>query len=423
MDERGRLLWTSGRLVANRLPHVFAGRSSGRCLDGLTPLVVVCDAMPACDGFDEVRALASAGAAVSLVVIGAGPADGAHIHIADGELAIDSIGLRCQAQGVTHETARSVQALVVAADRPVEPLATFPDPEMISVRADDYEDPPYDVLVKVLGEIGVVGGNRALTPKETALFAYVALHDGCSADRLEDAIWPTPMESRRRQLHNVASQVRSALGSEHLPASADSRYRVGPRVRTDLDLLTARAAYASSQPPAQAVVTLQRALELVEGPPFGYRYADRGSYVWVDLEHWSAGSEAKVVEVAWRLWQLCHEEGDFDRAVWAARQGLLASPGNSQLTEALMQAYASAGDRDAAEDVFLSHAKALERLDMDEPAATTLEIWEAIRSARPEARAPARATLVSAVGSVGRTTPLTAFPVSTSGHVPPPRSR
>lgn len=46
-------------------------------------------------------------------------------------------------------------------------------------------------------------------------------------------------------------------------------------------------------------------------------------------------------------------ESDFDGAIWTARRGLLASPGNAELTEALMRTYVASGDRAAAEDVFL----------------------------------------------------------------------
>ena len=373
-------------LDANRLSNSFAARGAGRRLDGVDPLVVVCDSLPASEAFDEVRDLARAGAAVAVVVLGVAHIDGPHIHIDDGGLVVDAIGLRCRPQGVEVDAAKAIDALVQVADRPAEQLAAFEEQDAIDLRDASYVDPPHDVLVKVLGEIGVVGGHRALTPKETALFTFVALHDGCSVDRLEEAIWPTPMESRRRQLHNVVSQVRSALGADHLPASEDSRYTVGPRVRTDLDLLSLRATYARSQSPARAIETLRGALELVDGPPFGYRHADRGSYAWVDLHHWSVTTDAKVVEVAWRLWELCHSEGDFEGAIWAARRGLLASPGNAELTEALMRAYVSSGDRDAAEDVFLSHAKALDQLDQDEPSPTTLELWDEIRSSDADAR-------------------------------------
>ena len=102
-------------------------------------------------------------------------------------------------------------------------------------------------------------------------------------------------------------------------------------------------------------------------------------------------TDARVVEVAWRLWELSHSEDEFEGAIWAARRELLASPGNAELTEALMRTYVASGDRDAAEDVFLSHAKALDQLDQDEPAPTTLELWDEIRSSDADADAGADA--------------------------------
>lgn len=51
-----------------------------------------------------------------------------------------------------------------------------------------------------------------------------------------------------------------------------------------------------------------------------------------------------------------------------------------------MRAYVASGDRDAAEDVFLSHAKALDQLDQDEPAPTTLDLWDEIRSSGADGR-------------------------------------
>jgi hypothetical protein len=103
--------------------------------------------------------------------------------------------------------------------------------------------------------------------------------------------------------------------------------------------------------------------------------------VWVDLEHWVADTEAKVVEVAWKLWHLCTEAGDTNGAIWAARQGLLASPANTELTDALMRGYLASGDRSAAEQVYESHVKALDQLDLDEVASTTYQLWEEMDSA------------------------------------------
>lgn len=368
-------------LAANRIPTAFAARGCDRALDGLAPLVVFCERLPGSPTFDEFCSLATEGAAASAVVLSADPhAVGTHIEIVAGSATIPALGLTCRAQGVEPDLVVAVGELLDAAERPAEQATLFDDqPNTGPAATGDYQDPAWDVLVRVLGEIGVVGGRKPLTPKQTGLFTYVALHDSCSVDRIEEAIWPGPMESRRRQVHNTVSQIRAALGPEHLPAAEGSQYRAGPRVRTDLDLFRRRVAYAASQPPSSAIETLRGALALVEGPAFSYRSADRASFVWVDIGHWTSDTEAKIVDVAWKLWHLCTEHDDQEGAILAARQGLLASPANTELTEALMRAYVAADDRGAAEGVFRSHAKALDELNLDDPAPSTLQLWEQIQ--------------------------------------------
>lgn len=376
-------------LAAHRLPTAFAARGAGRVLDGTAPMVVISTRAPTAETFKTFCSLAGEGAAVCAVVVGDDSIAGAtHVRIDGDTVTIPALGLACRAQGIAADAIEAVGELLAAAEQPPQPMKLFDERDVIQPEpsSDSYQDPPWNILVRVLGEIRVVGGHKPLTPRQSGMLTFVALHDPCSVDRIEEAIWPAPMDSRRKQVHNTASRIRSALGPEHLPAAADSEYRVGPRVRTDLDLLRRRATYADTQPPALAIETLHGALELVEGPAFSFRNADRSSFVWVDLEHWTSETEARVVEIAWRLWHLCTEQGDTDGAIWAARRGLLASPGNTDLTDALMRGYLAAGDRSAAEEVFMSHAKALDELDQDDPAPSTLELWEGLREGREPSR-------------------------------------
>lgn len=363
-------------LAAHRFDSAFAARGSGRLMDGLVPFIVVMSNPPADASFERFCDLALGGAAACAVVIAAEPSDrGTNLIIQDTTLRVPSLGLSCELQRVDERTEDDVQRLLIAADAPARPGTLFDElPPAVPPSNGAYDDPSWEVLVRVLGEMTVIGGHKPLTPKQLGLVTYLALHADASADRVEDAIWPDPMASRRRRLHNTVSQVRAALGPQHFPASEDSSYRAGPNVRTDLDLLKRRVAYASTQPAASAIVTLRGALELVDGPVFSYRNADRASFVWVDLEHWVADTEAKVVEVAWKLWHMCTEAGDHEGAIWAARQGLLASPANTELTDALMRAYLASGDRSSAEQVYESHVKALDQLDLDEVASTTLDL-------------------------------------------------
>lgn len=59
-----------------------------------------------------------------------------------------------------------------------------------------------------------------------------------------------------------------------------------------------------------------------------------------------------------------------------------------------MRADLSSGDRSSAEQVYVSHVKALEQLDLDEIAPTTLQLWDEIvgRASYDLRQRPRRAT-------------------------------
>jgi DNA-binding SARP family transcriptional activator len=200
------------------------------------------------------------------------------------------------------------------------------------------------------------------------------------------AVWVAVTVSRRKRLANTVSECRNAIGAAHLPLATDGKYRVGPAVMTDVELFDRRLAAAAKQDALAAIATLRGALELVEGPVFTYRNAERGSYVWVDVENWISTWELKVTDAAEDLAQRCLELGDLDGAVWAARRGLDTSSTHTRLTKLLMQAHFAKGDARAAERVFQSHQSALEQLELDD---VDGELVEFLQDARRAGRAAA----------------------------------
>ncbi|MGH9181874.1 MAG: hypothetical protein ACRDY5_09185, partial [Acidimicrobiales bacterium] len=264
-----------------------------------------------------------------VIVIVSGEAEGATRVIvgADG-LSIPALGLTCEAQAVPDQVARRVEALIEDASRPDVQLSFLPEPPpappvAVGTAGDDYRDPPFEVLVRLLGEIEVVGGARKLRPQQTAVVAYIALNGPVAANRVEDAVWSAPTASRRKRLANTISACRVALGSGHLPlADADGRYVTGPGLVTDLELFRRRVAYAPGQTAEAAAATLRGALELVTGPVFTSRHAERSSFVWVDVENWISTWELAVTDAAEDLTGRCLDLDDLDGAVWAARRGL-----------------------------------------------------------------------------------------------------
>lgn len=385
------LAWANqGRdlLAANRWPTTFAARARAPHRDGLAPHVVVVAERPAAESFERLCTLVAEGDTTVTVVVADDTLPGTRVELEGDELRLPSLGFTCTAQRVPPQAPAQVVALLADAERIPDQLTLLTDDEAPDEReatpgfcdtGEPYQDPDYDVLVRVLGDIEVVGGTRPLAPKQTAVLTYVALNGPVAAERIEDAVWSAPIGARRKRLANTVSECRAAIGAEHLPVAGDGRYRVGPGVRTDLDLFKRRVDYAAAQPDEQAAETLRGALALVTGPVFTYRSSDRASYVWVDLDNWISTWEFQVTEAAEHLAGLYLDLGDSESAIWAAGQGLVASPAHSGLTEALMRAYHANGDHEAAEAVYRSHVQALEALDLDDPAESTIELRERLR--------------------------------------------
>lgn len=383
--------------------HPFVARAVAGDDDALAPLFVVCDHRPAAESFDEfVAVLARGHTAVALVVTGDDLADATRIVAGDGNLYVADLGLTCRAQRLSPEGARHLLALLDDAEGGAESGASGPEGDAAVARlgvvgpeaaaegsGEPYEDPPYSVLVRVLGDVAVLGGARPLTAKQTAAVAYVALHAPVSPERVEEAVWPLQTTSRRKRLVNAISACRAALGATHLPLASDGRYTTGPDVRTDIELFGARLAAAASRASQEAMPILAGALELVDGVVFRYPARERASYVWVELENLISTWEWKVAEAALSLAEMCLAAGDTDGAIWAACAGLATSPTHTGLTEALMRAHWLGGDRPAAESVYRSHVAALEALDIDDVADSTVRLRDELRGGRVPAAAAA----------------------------------
>ena len=358
-------------LKANRWATPVTGRLRTARADDLAPLVVFAEGVPAARLMTLAAAILDQQASVVLVAVGSEVEGALRMEVADGGLAIPSLGLTCEAQAIPLAVAEQVDELLEDASRMPTQLSLLPEPPRPPALAlgsviDEYGDPPFEILVRLLGDISVVGAARSLKPKQVAVLAYIALHAPVAADRVEDAVWVTPTASRRKRLANTVSETRNILGAGNLPIAVDGRYRVGPGVVTDLDLFDRRLEQASQQDELSAAATIRGALELVEGPVFTYRNVDRMSYVWVDVDNWISTWELRVTDAAEDLAQRYLELGDPDNAVWAARRGLNTCPTQARLTQLLAQAHLAGGDRMAAERVLQSHRAALEKLELDD---------------------------------------------------------
>lgn len=379
-DILARVERSSALLAANQWRNAFGARTRDAYRDDLVPLVVVLGEPPTGERFERISALVTSGrTTVSLVVLGEVPRS-SRIEVDGERLHLPGLGLSCRAQALPAETLERVAEVLADADDLPQQLPLIEEvlvtPSSLATHAPD-EEPA--VLVRLLGGIDVVGGRRPLTPRQTAVVTYIALHSPAAGERIEDAIWTAPTASRRKRMANTVSDCRFALGEEHLPFAVEGRYAVGPAVGTDLDLFQRRVACANDLPAEEAIPLLRTAVGLIRGPVFTYPSVERTSYVWIDLENWMTTWELKATDTALHLSELAREVGDTETAVWAAEQGLKALSTHAGLVEALMKAYQSAGDASAAERVYERHVATLEKLGLDDVAETTIDLRERIR--------------------------------------------
>jgi hypothetical protein len=226
----------------------------------------------------------------ALAVVVTGPVDGPAtvLDCQPDALTLVDVGLACTPDPMEPDALESIVTLLDAADEPGPEQPTLTESPAGDGAENTTTEPDFDVLVRLLGDIRVEGGDQLL-PKQSAVVAYIALHGTVSAERLEDAVWAGPSTtSRRKRLANTLSECRAALGRRHLPAATVGRYSLGPRVTTDTELFDLRVKRAANQPPEQAAETLRSALDLVSGRLFSYRNAERHSYAWVDVENWQS---------------------------------------------------------------------------------------------------------------------------------------
>jgi nucleoid-associated protein YgaU/DNA-binding SARP family transcriptional activator len=378
---------TRNLLAERRCATPAAARALGEQLDDLAPMIVVLDHEPDDDRFDALCTTIGE-AIVPVVVLGIGTRiDGAtDIEMADGRLTIPRLNLSCEVQQISNHAGKQIGTLLEDAASVPEQLQFAAEPEEVNEveggGPEPYEDPPIDVLVRVLGEIEVCGAAQSLTPMQTSVLVYLALHSPVASETIQDAIWTMPTENRKKRLANTISEIRPALGPDQLPPASDGKYRLGDRVKTDLELFDARLAHAATEDREAALQTLRGALELVTGPVFTYRNSERTSYVWIDHENWISATELKVTCAAERLAGLYLDGGDHEGAVWAASVGLRAAPTHSRLTDLLMRAHHAAGDRRAIDQVFASHVNALQKLDIDDVDPDLADTYDDLRGGR-----------------------------------------
>lgn len=375
-------------LMESDWANAFVGRGHEPDHDALVPIAVVADRPP-----PDVLAAALRAAqpsAVAVVVVGEFPDALAVVRCEDEALTFDMIDVVCSPQELESDELAAISRVLIATDSPAEQelmdelRAEFEAPSSSNGSGpatdaehlgsgeptqDDVpaEPPDYDVLVRLLGDI-TVGGGEPLKPKATAVVAYLALHRSVTTERLEEACWfGSDGTSHTKRLHDTMTESRSALGSQHFPANRSGSYVVGPRVRTDLDLFDWHVQQAADVAPEEAVEHYRAALDLVTGKPFSYPNAARASFGWVDFEHHATSWDLRISGVAQACAAIHLDAGEPDQAITILRRVARAIPLNSAVVEMLMRAHVANDDRAGAENVYREHAAALEQAKLGDP--------------------------------------------------------
>lgn len=370
--------WTSQThqiLEQNDWANPFVARAIAPDHDALAPLAVFATEPPPAELLAH---LAGTGSYVAgIVLVGSDASDGLAISCSHDRIAVPVIGLEATPHPVDLAALDEIVALL---EDPVGSGSEALEPTLFdasgSLEPEDVELAEPEVIVRVLGQIGV-DGNYDLTTKQTAVLAFIALHGTVTAERVENAVWASPSTgSRRKRLNNTVSEVRAAIGRPQLPAAADGRYTTGPAVTTDAHIFDHLVRRAARETPELACITLRAALDVVSGPVFSYRDVDRASFTWVDLENLVSTWELRIAAVAERCAELYIDNGQPSQAAEVATRALTLIPTHTGITEALMRAHAANGDRLAVQRVFQAHASALEQLDIDDVADSTSELYD-----------------------------------------------
>jgi len=316
---------TETALRSTRAPTVLAARLRGRANDEWEPVVVVGLSQGA-GGVEELAQVCAPGSGSAVVAECLASANERIVIYSTEKAEWIGLGIVVTPHLVTAEAGTDLAELLDHAEDAEENEAALNDSPVVFeldptvLGAEGLTTKPYDVLVRVLGEVEVEGCPEHLTEAEVellALLATVKLDGPINIDRLATLLahdeWRTP---KLRSIQARISHLRRKLGTGAdgaplLPDSraatgSPSRYRISARVVTDVDLLDHAYRTSLDLPSSEAMSALRSALELVRGKP----YTAKTGYSWAYDEHAASRAVQVVGDVACRLVDLCGEAGD-----------------------------------------------------------------------------------------------------------------
>ena len=389
---RGEVLATRAELSAHGVSSTIEARARG---GSWTPTVVL---LGGDDGEHHLELIALAEPATGLALLRAHEREGSdrYVHVSSGALTVNPPGLVAAVPDIPADVRRAIDELFVSA-APSRESAGEPIIDLTADSASTANGPSRAVvegpaaledgalLVRVLGSVDIDGGPVIDRRKSEELVVYLAMHaEGADEQSLKTALWPDGAPTSHT-FNQVVSRARICLGTasdgcHYLPRLEAGRYRLSEWVTTDVDRLSAALRDARLHPGTETMEHLASALRLVRGQPF---QGVKAGYEWAHSEGFATRGEILVADAAHLVadWHL--EHGDTTAALWAAGQGLLASPLDEALYRDRMRAHAAAGNNSAVESVMRELCKVVEAVEpYDSLHPETVELYEQLTQRR-----------------------------------------
>lgn len=230
------------------------------------------------------------------------------------------------------------------------PRAADPDEPDEPDDPDEFADPPWSMMVRVMGAVDVVDSAgvaaRFERSKTLELLAWMVTHRSNSTrTAARTSLWD--QDVRDATFANVVSEARRAMARHVEPPADDewlrrtltSELSLHDLVLSDADLVRARFQAGRAKSGKEALSILAPAVELVRELPFTGM-----SYLWPETEGISSNLVLLATNVTAEYAKRALADGDFEGVFWSTGRGLQVLSGQEALIGLRMRAHAEAGD-------------------------------------------------------------------------------
>jgi nucleoid-associated protein YgaU len=312
---------------------------------------------------------------VAVVLAGEHPDASASIRInCDGTARIDDLGVDFTAAHLAGEASVAIDEAMAELIELVKPPMETVEADDANVEATDTDDAsdenededdeiasllPIDaaadidaeccadgwpeVIVRVIGEPSVPS-RPDLGRRETIATVALACHaKALPSSMLQDAVY-ADRATEPHTVENVVHAMRKQLGKFNddtavMPRSNKGKLGLDPRVKTDVQLLQHALESAPELSSAEALMMLDRAHRLIDGPPF-----DAKGYSWAHEQHFVSEATEVVAQATIELVDRALELDMIDVARHATRRAFRALNCHESLYRARMKVEHHAGN-------------------------------------------------------------------------------